>query len=331
MKVTIIGAGSWGTAMSIYMASCGHEIHLWAYEEGLADTINHHHVNPLYLDGFPIPDNVTATDDVMEALKQEGVIFLAIPSQFIRRTLKDVASSYQGQPLVCLSKGIEQGTLSLMSEVLTDILGTGLPLLALSGPTFAREVAGGLPAAAVLASTDLQLCGKLQEAFSSEKFRFYRSDDLIGVELAGALKNVIALAAGVVDGYKLGLNAAAALMTRGLHEITRLGVELGGRRETFAGLAGMGDLILTCTGHLSRNRTVGVRLGKGETLEDILGSMNMVAEGVATTASTFELARSRGVEMPLTESVYDLLYSGIPPGDIVLRLMTRNLKREDVL
>lgn len=331
MNIGVIGAGSWGTALAIHLARVGHSISLWVFEDDLAEAINETRENSQFLKGFPCPDSVRAFHETEEVLSKSDILFLVVPSQFMRGVLAQCREHYRGQPLVCCSKGVEIGTLQRMSQVIHSVLGESIPHAVLSGPTFAREVAAGLPAAAVVASDDHTLAVTIQDLFSSEQFRLYTSEDPTGVELGGALKNIVALATGIVFGLEGGHNAVAALITRGLHEISRLGVFLGGTRETLAGLSGMGDLILTCTGELSRNRSVGIRLGKGETIREITESMQMVAEGVATTRSVYELTEKHGIEMPITRAVYRVIYEGESPPDMVRELMTRKLKREDLL
>lgn len=332
MRVAVVGAGSWGTALAMHLARVGCEVSLWAHEEEVVEGIRGARRNPLFLSDFTIPEQVEVTGELAAAVAGARAIVFVVPVQFAREVLRDLRPHLPADAvLVSASKGIEVASLSRMDELVRAEL--GLPegaFAALSGPSFAREVAVGLPTAAVLAGTDATALRELQEAFSDKSFRFYTVSDVVGVELAGALKNVIAIAAGMATGLELGLNALAALLTRGLHEIARLGVTLGGREETFRGLAGMGDLVLTCTGALSRNRSVGERLGRGEPLERILAGRE-VAEGVPTARAAAELARRHGVEMPITFAVESILAGKISPRAAVPALMTRTLKEEALL
>jgi glycerol-3-phosphate dehydrogenase (NAD(P)+) len=329
VRVAVIGAGSWGTALAVHLARTGCEVCLWAREPEIVEGARHGRRNPLFLSDVPIPESVALTGDPAAAVAGAGAVVFVVPVQFARDVLRGLKPHMpSGAVLVSASKGIEVASLARMDELVKAEL--GLPeaaFVALSGPSFAREVAVGLPTAAVLAGCDPAVLQELQQAFSNRSFRFYTARDVIGVELAGALKNVIAIAAGMATGLELGLNALAALLTRGLHEIARLGVRLGGREETFRGLAGMGDLVLTCTGALSRNRSVGERLGRGEPLPAILAGRE-VAEGVPTARAAAELARRNGVEMPITFTVEAILAGTLTPRAAVPALMTRELKEE---
>jgi len=330
MKVSVIGAGAFGTAMAAITANCGNEIMLWAHDAKVADAIRTTGTNPSYLPDVWLGSNVRATNDLAEAARFSDTIFMVTPSHHYRRVLSEIAEHID-QPVSVVSgtKGIENETLERMSEVSSTTLGGKLRrFAALSGPTFAAEVARGDPTAAVIASTDVEFAQELQRVLSCGTFRLYNSTDVVGVEFGGSLKNVIAIAAGVVEGLGLGSNTNAALITRGLHEITRLGMTLGGKLETFAGLAGMGDLVLTCTGALSRNRSVGVALGKGKKLDEILDESKFVAEGVKTSKSAKELAERHGIEMPITSEMYRVLYEGESPRAAIQRLMSRSLKAE---
>ena len=330
MKVTIIGAGAFGTAMAISASRAGNEVVLWAHDPDVAAAIRETGENPDYLPGCPVGMRVTATSDLAEATNFSDTIFMVTPSHYYREVLTQIRERTQ-RPLSVISgtKGIEVETLSRMSEVSASVLGSQLRAFAvLSGPTFALEVARGDPTAAVVASSDVAFAQQMQSVLSSATFRLYHSEDVVGIELAGSLKNVIAIAAGVLDGLGLGFNTNAALITRGLREVTRLGLALGGRLETFAGLAGMGDLVLTCTGALSRNRTVGVLLGQGRTLEDILRDAKFVAEGVKTSKSAKQMADRHQIEMPITDEMYRVLYEGESARLGLQRLMTRALKSE---
>lgn len=333
MKIAVVGAGSWGTALAIHLSRAGCEVALWAREREIIEGVRTRRRNPLFLPEFDLPAGVLATSDVAEAAAGSAAVVFVVPVQFARAVLRELSPHLpQAVPLVSASKGIEVASLARMDEVVTAELGLAPErFVALSGPSFAREVAEGRPTAAVLAGRDGSTLSELQRSFSNGMFSFYTASDVIGVELAGALKNVVAIAAGIAEGLRLGQNATAALLTRGLHEIARLGVRLGGREETFRGLAGMGDLVLTCSpGSLSRNRGVGERLGRGEKLPAILSGRE-VAEGVPTTRAAAALARREGVEMPITFAVEAILDGRIAPREAVIALMTRSLKEESAL
>lgn len=329
MRVAVIGAGSWGTALAVHACRAGHQVTLWAREPEVVEGIQKTGHNPLFLTEVPLPPELKATNALGEAIDEAEVIFFVVPVQFARGVLQHLRAYFpQTAVLISASKGIEVATLSRVDQVVLEELNlTPDRFVVLSGPTFAKEVAAGLPAAAVLAGNRRAPLKHLQHAFSTPLFRLYRCSDVVGVELAGALKNVVAIAAGIATGLGLGHNAIAALLTRGLHEIARLGVLLGGKPETFRGLAGMGDLVLTCTGALSRNRAVGERLGRGEPLEKVLAGRE-VAEGVPTARAAAELARRHGVEMPITFAVEKILSGNLAPADAVFALMTRSLKDE---
>lgn len=332
MKISVIGAGSFGTAMAIVASRAGNEVTLWAHDPKVADALQATGANPFYLN-LPIGENVEPTNDLAVAAKFADVIFMVVPSHHFRRVLGELAVNID-RPVGVISgtKGIENESLDRMSAISSEVLGDRLrAFAALSGPTFALETARGDPTAAVIASKDVDFAQELQNVLSFATFRLYRSEDVIGVELAGSLKNVIAIAAGVIEGLGLGSNTNAALVTRGLHEIMRLGIALGGRNETFAGLAGMGDLMLTCTGALSRNRSVGVQLGKGKQLEEILRESRLVAEGVKTAKSARQLAERHQIDMPITNEMYRVLYENESPRHAIQRLMTRALKAEAAL
>ena len=341
-KVAIIGAGAWGTALSMVLARKGsHQVRLWAYESEVCDSINSRHVNQQFLPGHTIPDSVQATTSLQEAVRPAEIVVSVMPSHHCRRVFQQIAAAKLLNPdciVVSATKGIEDRTFLRMTQVIGEVLpgkGKTLRLAALSGPSFASEVARGDPTAITLASSDLKLAESLQREFSDPAFRVYGNDDVAGVELGGALKNVIAIAAGVCDGLGLGHNTIAALITRGLAEISRLAVGCGAKRETLAGLAGMGDLVLTCTGGLSRNRTVGVELGRGRKLSDIIAGMHgMVAEGVTTTNAALGLAKrvsqesGKPMEMPITEQMHAILHEDKSPQDAIRELMTRPGKVE---
>ena len=333
MKISVIGAGSFGTAMSVVTARCGNEVMLWAHDPKVAETINATGANPSYLRDVPLGPNVRATHDLAEAAAFSDLIFMIVPSHHYRRVLTDLSQHLtKGVSVISGTKGIENESLDRMSEISAAVLGGRLKhFAALSGPTFAVEAARSDPTAAVIAAHDVAFAEEMQKVLSCGTFRLYNSSDVIGVELAGSLKNVIAIAAGVLEGLGLGSNTTAALITRGLHEITRLGMGLGGRLETFAGLAGMGDLVLTCTGSLSRNRSVGVALGRGKRLDEILDETKFVAEGVKTSKAAKDLSERHHIEMPITTEMFRVLYEGESPRNAIQRLMSRSLKPEHKL
>ncbi len=333
MRVAVLGAGSWGTALAIHFARSGSRVVLWAREPEIVAGINERRRNPLFLPESEVPAGVRVTADVGEAAAGAEAVVLVVPVQFARTVLRELRPHLpDGAPVVSASKGIEVASLARMDQLVAAELGTPEEaFMALSGPSFASEVAAGLPTAAVLAGRDEAASRVLQAAFSNRAFRLYTATDVVGVELAGALKNVVAIASGMAEGLGLGQNATAALLTRGLHEIARLGVRLGGRAETFRGLAGMGDLVLTCSrGSLSRNRSVGERLGRGERLGEIVAGRE-VAEGVPTTRAAAALARREGVDMPITFTVEAILDGALAPEAAVTALMTRSLKEESAL
>lgn len=330
-SIAIIGAGSWGTALSLALSNIGHTIRLWAYEEETVESIQTHRENKRFLPGVKLPESVMPTTNLSETIRGAEFVLTVMPSHVCRALYEQMLPSLRPDMiLVSATKGLDVERLMRMSEVITSVAERHFtPRLAvLSGPSFAREVARGDPTAVVVASRDLETAHSVQAAFSSRSLRFYTSNDVVGVELGGAVKNVIAIAAGVVEGLGLGHNPMAALITRGLAEMTRLACACGGRSETLAGLAGMGDLVLTCTGDLSRNRSVGVELGKGRKLPEIMRSMHEVAEGVKTTGATVVLARQLGIEMPITQQVHRILQNQISPQDAIRELMERTLKTE---
>ncbi len=328
MRCAVVGAGAWGTALADLLARNGHDVRLWAYEPDVVESINKTRENVRFLRGHALSPAVEAVGDIHRAVEGAELVTLATPSQVLRRIVKSaVASLPRGAPLVVATKGIEQGTLCLMTEVAEQEI-PGATVVALSGPTFAAEVVSRQPTAVVVASKQSEAAGIAQRAFSSAYFRVYTHTDVIGVELGGAFKNVMAVATGIAEGLGLGFNARAALVTRGLAEMTRLGSALGAQQSTFAGLAGLGDLVLTCTGSLSRNRAVGVELGKGRTLEEVLGDRETVAEGVVTAQSARELAAREGVQMPIVDTVNRVLFEGQPARSAIAALMTRELRAE---
>ena len=330
-NVSIIGAGSWGTALAANFTQLGHRVTIWAHEAEVVECIQSRHENEVFLQGIKLPENLFATSNLAEALAGAEIVITVMPSHVCRALYQQMLPHLLPDMIfVSATKGLDTARLMRMSEVIDSVVSQRFAprLCVLSGPSFAREVARGDPTAVVVASEDRDGAQQVQQEFSSRVLRLYTSSDVAGVELGGAVKNVIALAAGVVDGLGLGHNPTAALITRGLAEITRLACASGARRETLAGLAGMGDLVLTCTGDLSRNRTVGVELGKGRKLADIIGSMRMVAEGVKTTAATVALARKFHVEMPITMQVHRILEGEVSPREAIGQLMERTLKEE---
>lgn len=329
--IGVIGAGSWGTTLADMLAKKGHNVTLWAYEAALVTEMATTGVNATFLPGISLSSRLRFTNSLQEVATGKDIILFVAPTQVFRSVISGVLPYIaEGTLLVNAAKGIELNTLMTISQISAELLPTNLyaNFAVLSGPSFAREVALEMPTAVVAASLDASVARKVQEAFSTPRFRVYTNSDMVGVELGGSIKNVIAIAAGISDGMGLGYNPRAALITRGLAEIARLGLSLGGQSATFAGLAGMGDLVLTCTGDLSRNRTVGMQLGEGKKLSEILDGMHMVAEGVKTTESAYHLALKLGVEMPITEQVYQVLYKDKSPHQAMMDLMTRELKAE---
>jgi glycerol-3-phosphate dehydrogenase (NAD(P)+) len=327
MRSAIIGGGAWGTALADLLARAGHEVTLWAREPDVVEHINVAHANPRFLPGATIHASVRASTGMADALRGAAMVLYAAPSHVLRAVVQAGAPLVPRQAvLVVATKGIEPESLCLMSDVVASEL-AGHAVVAVSGPSFALEVARGQPTA-VVAAGRTEAAEAVQRAMSSPRFRVYTNDDVTGVELAGALKNVIAVATGIADGLELGLNSRAALITRGLAEMTRLGVALGARPSTFAGLAGMGDLVLTCTGALSRNRSVGVEVGRGRPLEAVLAGTESVAEGVRNTRSAVALSQRAGVDMPIARAVHRVLFEGQPARDAIADLMTRELRAE---
>jgi glycerol-3-phosphate dehydrogenase (NAD(P)+) len=330
--VAVVGAGSWGTALALLLAGKGLPVRLWSFEADVVSEIREHGENRSFLSGFRLPELVEPTHHLDHALDGARVVVSVSPSQHAGGVLAGALDHLDPEALVVTaSKGIEIATLRTMDQVLEELLPEEQHrrLVVISGPSFAAEVAAGLPTAVVVASRDGRAALEAQALFQTPAFRVYTNDDVMGVELGGAVKNVVALAAGVASGLGFGHNTLAALITRGLAEITRLGLVMGARQATFSGLAGMGDLVLTCTGDLSRNRTVGTRLGQGEALADILGDMRAVAEGVRTAPAVRDLARRHGVEMPIVEEVCAILEGVRSPSDAVRSLMLRDPKPED--
>ncbi|HEY6839095.1 MAG TPA: NAD(P)H-dependent glycerol-3-phosphate dehydrogenase [Geobacteraceae bacterium] len=331
--IGVIGAGSWGTTLADMLAKKGHDVTLWAYEAELVTEMTQHRTNSLFLPGIALSPRLRFTGSLEEAVAAKELLLFVVPSQVTRGVITAVRHLISTDAvIVSASKGIELDTLKTVSQLYEELLPEELyrRFAVLSGPSFAREVAQEMPTAVVAAALDSAIAGRVQQVFTTPFFRVYTNNDIIGVELGGAIKNVIAIAAGVSDGLGLGYNTRAALITRGLAEMSRLGLALGAQASTFAGLAGMGDLVLTCTGDLSRNRSVGIKLGQGMKLKEIMAEMRMVAEGVKTTESAWQLACRQGVDMPITEQVYRMLYEDKPARTAVIELMTRDLKAEGV-
>lgn len=328
MRVAVIGAGAWGTALANLLAENEHTVALWAYEQDVVDSINRHAENRRFLSGVQLHSAVRATGDVGDACTESELVLFASPSHVLRGVAASCGRGLPSDiPLVVATKGIDRERLALMTDVVAQEV-PGHPVVALSGPSFALEVANHLPTAIVAASTDAAAATLAQRALATSAFRVYTHDDVIGVELGGALKNVMAVATGISDGLQLGFNARAALITRGLAEMMRLGQALGANPVTFAGLAGVGDLVLTCTGSLSRNRAVGLEIGRGATLNEVLAARETVAEGVTTTESARALANKHGVEMPIVNAVHRVLFERQPARWALVELMNRELRGE---
>jgi glycerol-3-phosphate dehydrogenase (NAD(P)+) len=335
-RIAILGGGSWGTALAIVLSRTHkpHDVSLWVRDAALAESIRRDRENTPYLPGHKLPETIHVTDDAGTALENAEVIIGAIPAAHARSVYRRVLPHIvRSTPIVSATKGLEPATHARMSEVISQVLqlvAPGFPphIAVLSGPSFAAEAAAGQPTAVVVASPDIAIANELREELAAPNFRLYTNKDLLGVELAGAMKNVMAIAAGVCQGIGLGSNALAALITRGLAETTRLAGALGARPETLSGLAGLGDLVLTCTGSLSRNRHVGIELGKGRSLAEVLDGMKMVAEGVGTAPALLALAREAGIELPITEQVDAILHQGRPPREAIRSIMDRPLKHE---
>jgi glycerol-3-phosphate dehydrogenase (NAD(P)+) len=328
-RIAVLGAGGWGTALAVHLARIGHDVRLWARDEQLATDLIATRANVRYLPDIQLPDALAVTADLTDALRAADLVVFAVPSHGLRAVARRAAESIDGRALlVNAAKGIETETLCRMSQVLGGEVRAGNPIVVLSGPSFAAEVARGLPTVVVAASSDAAAAARVQDRFRGTSFRLYASDDVSGVEIGGAMKNIIAIAAGAVEGLGLGHNSLAALITRGLAEISRLACAEGGRRDTLAGLTGLGDLVLTCTGKLSRNRFVGVELGRGRTLAEILGGMRMVAEGVRTTGAAVALGARHGIELPITTQMAAVLEGRRSPRAAVEALMGRRQRPE---
>lgn len=331
--IAVIGAGSWGTALAKLLSDKGHRVALWGHDEQHIDAVQAERQNKKYLPGFDLAGTLTASHDLKKTVAGKPVILMVVPSHVSREVFRQVLVEMTGEAIIIsAAKGIENDSLLTMTQVMAEELrkaGKTGRLGVLTGPSFAKEVAQRIPTAVSVAGQDKETAQAIQRIFFTDRFRVYTSTDLIGLELGGALKNPIAIAAGICDGAGYGTNTRAALITRGLAEITRLGVKMGASPLTFAGLCGLGDLVLTCTGDLSRNRTVGVKLGQGQSLSAILAEMEMVAEGVKTTRSAWDLANREGVEMPILEQMYKVLYEDKPCDEAVHDLLTRDQKGED--
>ncbi len=331
MRIGVIGGGSFGTALAKLLAELDHDVVMWCHSPEVARTVSEQHENPAYLSGVALPERLRATASIPEATAQRELLVAVSPSHVMREVMQEARAHLTGLPyVVSAAKGVEEGTLNRMSEVLDEVLGPEFRgrVAALSGPSFAREVAAGMPTAVTCAAASAETAAVMQSTFRAPTFRVYTSTDLVGVELGGAVKNVIAIAAGVSDGLGFGSSSRAALITRGVAEVARLVAKLGGDPLTVSGLSGVGDMVLTCTGDLSRNRTVGLRIGRGERLADILSGMKMVAEGVRNSISICALARRFGVELPIAEQIRLLLHEDKPAHQVVGDLMSRQAKPE---
>lgn len=328
-KISVIGAGSWGTALAFLLSDKGCNVRLWAHRDEIAREINESHVNSTYLPGVVLPELLVATADMGFAVEGAEMVVFVVPSQFARAVLSELAGMLpDGIIVVCATKGFEEESFLMMSELFAEILKTPFSFACLGGPSFAAETARKMPTAVTVGSRDMHTAKSVQELFSRGFFRVYITDDVIGLQLGGALKNVIALAAGIADGLGFGHNTRAALITRGLAEIVRLGLAMGARQETLYGLCGIGDLLLTSTGDLSRNRTVGLKIGQGMKPDAVISEMQMVAEGVKTSRSAHRLSEKFNVYMPITREVYLILHEGKDPGEAVKNLLEREAGSE---
>ena len=328
-QIAVLGAGSWGTALAVHLGKQGHDVRLWARDGRLVDEMTKQGTNARYLPRLRLPEMVTSTGNMAAAIKGARFVVFAVPSHGLRAVASDAAESVERNAvLVSATKGLETNSLSRMSRVIDEEVGGSSPIVVLSGPSFAAEVAQGLPTAVVAASSDADASAQVQHSFRGNTFRLYASDDVAGVEMGGAMKNIIAIAAGAVEGLGLGHNSMAALITRGLTEISRLACAEGGRRETLSGLSGLGDLVLTCTGDLSRNRHVGIELGRGRSLDEIITGMRMVAEGVRTTGAALALGARHGIELPITAEMAAVLDGRRSPKAAVEALMGRRQRLE---
>jgi glycerol-3-phosphate dehydrogenase (NAD(P)+) len=330
-RIGVVGAGSWGTALADLLACKGFQTHLWVFEKEVKDHIKQFNENQLYLPDHRLSPNLSASNDLSDVVSNKHLILIVVPSHVMRNVTRQMAGSLApGTIITSASKGIEQKTHLTMSGVIKE----NIPevdagrLAVISGPSFAKEVAQKIPTSVTIACRNPEIGARIQHVFATPYFRVYTSDDIVGVELGGSVKNVIAIASGILDGLGMGLNTRAALITRGMTEVRRLGLHLGANPRTFTGLAGFGDLVLTCTGNLSRNYSVGIKLGKGKKLQQILDEMHMVAEGVKTAKSVYNFSRKLGVEMPICHEIYRILYEDLEPKKALYRLMTRSLKQE---
>ena len=331
IKIGVVGAGSWGTALANLLALKGFKIDLWVFEKEVKDQIELYRENKVFLPGVSLSDQIYPSNDIEAVVKKKDLVLLVVPSHVMREAANKIREHiYKETIIVSASKGIENKTHLTMSGVLREVLQDipGDYFAVLSGPSFAREVVRKVPTVIAVASKNQKVAAFVQHVFATPYFRAYTNNDMVGVELGGSVKNVIAIASGIIDGLGLGLNTRAALITRGLTEMRRLGLKLGANPRTFAGIAGVGDLVLTCTGDVSRNHTVGKKIGEGMKLNEILSDMRMVAEGVKTAKSVYNLSRKLGVEMPISHEVYHILYDDIAPKEALHRLMTRDLKHE---
>lgn len=327
-KMCVLGAGSWGSALALSLAKKGYDVSIWTLNEEQANKINKTKENIDYLPGILFPNNITVTTDLNEAIENSEIIVLAVPSQAIRSVCEKIKPHVKdNQILVDVAKGLEKGTGLRLSDVCKEELPNN-PYVVLSGPSHAEEVSRDIPTTVVVASESLEIAQKVQEIFMSPKLRVYTNPDLVGVELGGALKNIIAFGAGICDGLGFGDNAKAALMTRGIREISRLGVAMGANVSTFSGLSGIGDLIVTCTSMHSRNRRAGILIGQGKSLEETLAEVKMVVEGITATEVAYDVAKKLNVDMPITNAIYSVLYGGMNPNEVVIELMMRNKTHE---
>lgn len=334
-KITVVGAGSFGTALSVVLARAGNNVQLWARESEVAYGINKRHRNPAYISDVTLPDSISCDTDPKKCFDDPEMVIFATPSHVMREVASNIKPFLSGDEIVVsVAKGIENKTFQTMSQVLAEVLEdkiTDDQIGVISGPSHAEEVSKFKPTTVVASSYSNHTARVIQDTFLTPMFRVYLNYDIIGVEIGGAVKNIMAIAAGIIDGADLGDNAKAALITRGLHEMKRLGMKLGGSQDTFSGLSGMGDLVVTCTSEHSRNRFVGYNIGRGKKLNDVTSQMNMVAEGVKTTRSVLEWSEQLNVEMPITSAVYNVLFEQAAPKDMLYDLMTRNPKEEIVI
>lgn len=331
MRIGVVGAGSWGTALANLLATKGYTIDWWVFEEDLCRQLLENQVNEVYLPGVKLSENLRPSNNLGEVVGDKDLVLIVVPSHVMRQVTEQMQPHIGGKAiLVSASKGIENETLLTVSGIINQSLSevSEIRFAVLSGPSFAREVVAGLPTAVTVASKSIVCAETVQHVFATPEFRVYTNEDVVGVELGGSVKNVIAIAAGVIDGLGLGLNTRAALITRGMTEMRRLGLAMGARASTFGGLAGLGDLVLTCTGDLSRNHTLGKKIGQGMKLQEVLGEMRMVAEGVKTARSLYNLSNELNVEMPISQSVYSILHQDLDPKIALHQLMTRDLKHE---